>query len=105
MSLLDRNSDLSLADYLDQKKNTLLHKACFKNLTGIALAILEKARSQMNTEELKAFINHRNEEDGFTAIHFCSFKGNLRLIKELEAEHANIKEKNNFGINVLHVAA
>ena len=84
MSLIEWNHDLSIADYLDQKKNTLLHKACFKNLTGIALAILEKARTQMNPEELKLFVNHKNEEDGFTAIHYCSFKGNLRLIKELE---------------------
>lgn len=47
----------------------------------------------------------KNEEDGFAAIHFCSFKGNIRLIKFLESAGANIFEKNNFGINVLHVAA
>ena len=105
MNLIERTSDLSIADFLDPKKNTLLHRACFKNLTNIALAIIDKARSRMSPDELKKFVNLKNEEDGFTAIHFCSFKGNLRLIKAMEEVEADIYEKNNFGINVLHVAA
>jgi palmitoyltransferase len=44
-------------------------------------------------------------DDGFCALHFASFRGSLPLIELLVEFGANIHEKNNFGINVLHVAA
>lgn len=43
--------------------------------------------------------------DGFTALHFTSFKGNPSLADLLLKYGADITAKNNFGINVVHVAA
>jgi ankyrin repeat protein len=43
--------------------------------------------------------------DGFTALHFTSFKGNPSLADLLLKYGAEITAKNNFGINVVHVAA
>lgn len=51
------------------------------------------------------WINHKTDEDGFTALHFASFRGNISLIKMLVANGADINAVNNFGINVMHVAA
>jgi ankyrin repeat protein len=71
----------------------------------VAIAILDWAKINLSSDELRVYVNLKNDEDGFTAIHFCSFKGNLRLARLLENLGADIYEKNNFGINVLHVAA
>lgn len=47
----------------------------------------------------------KTEEDGFTALHFASFRGNIALIKLLMKNGADMYIRNNFGINVMHVAA
>jgi palmitoyltransferase len=51
------------------------------------------------------WINHKTDDDGFTALHFASFRGNLTLIKMLLENGADMNLRNNFGINVMHVAA
>jgi palmitoyltransferase ZDHHC13/17 len=51
------------------------------------------------------WINAKTEEDGFGALHFASFRGNINLIELLLANGADMYIRNNFGINVLHVAA
>lgn len=54
---------------------------------------------------MKLWINAKTEDDGFAALHFASFRGNISLIELLLANGADIYMRNNFGINVLHVAA
>lgn len=54
---------------------------------------------------MKLWVNHRTEEDGFTALHFASFRGNINIINLLLDHGADMNIRNNFGINVLHVAA
>ena len=56
-------------------------------------------------EFLKKYVNLKTEEDGFTAIHFASFKGFLELIEFLIELGADFNKTNNFGINVIHLAA
>ena len=51
------------------------------------------------------WVNHKTEEDGFIALHFASFRGNVNMIKLLLENGADMHMRNNFGINVLHVAA
>ena len=43
--------------------------------------------------------------DGFVALHFASFKGNPDACDILVNAGADIHAVNNFGINMLHVAA
>jgi palmitoyltransferase len=50
-------------------------------------------------------VNQKTEDDGFTAIHFASFRGNIPLIELLLSVGADMYARNNFGINVMHVAA
>ena len=44
-------------------------------------------------------------EEGFTALHFASFHGNMSLIHFLVTHGADVHAKNNQDINMLHVAA
>jgi ankyrin repeat protein len=47
----------------------------------------------------------RDLGDGFTALHFASFYGNIKLIRLLVSHGANIHAVNKIGINMVHVAA
>lgn len=51
------------------------------------------------------FVNLKTNIDGFTALHFCSFKGNTELCRLLIENGADKFIVNNFGINMLHTAA
>ena len=51
------------------------------------------------------WINIKDSGDGFVALHFASFKGNPDACELLIDNGADIYAKNNFGINMLHVAA
>lgn len=50
-------------------------------------------------------MNAKTKEDGFTALHFASFRGNILLAKQLLKFGADPFARNNFGINMQHVAA
>ena len=47
----------------------------------------------------------KDQGDGFVALHFASFKGNPDASDLLIEAGADINAINNFGINMLHVAA
>jgi len=59
----------------------------------------------MKQEDFIKWINLRTYEDGFSALHFCSFRGNIETIQVLLDNGADMYAKNNYGINVMHVAA
>ena len=44
-------------------------------------------------------------EDGFTALHFASYRGNIGMIEFLIKKGAQIDTLNNHGMNVLHIGA
>ena len=44
-------------------------------------------------------------QSGFSAIHFASFNGNLRMLNDLIKLGADVHSSNPQGMNVLHVAA
>ena len=55
---------------------------------------------------VSVWINTPSKSDeGFFPLHFASFHGNVKLIKLLVKNGANIWVKNKQGINMLHVAA
>jgi ankyrin repeat protein len=43
--------------------------------------------------------------EGFSAIHFASFHGSYSMLTKLSEASADIKQVNNQGCNVLHMAA
>jgi ankyrin repeat protein len=79
--------------------------SCFKNEEEIGKAILEKASSTINQDQLLQWVNHKTSDDGFTALHFASFRGNIELVEVLLNSGADMYLKNSYGINVMHVGA
>ena len=56
--------------------------------------------------KLKAWIDSPSRgKDGFTALHFASFHGNINMIRLLVKHGADVNVVNKQGINMLHVAA
>ena len=54
---------------------------------------------------MREWVNAKSNKDKFTALHFASFKGNLNAVKILIENDADVNEVNQFGLNMLHVAA
>jgi ankyrin repeat protein len=54
---------------------------------------------------IKKWVNEQTYKEGFTPLHFSSFRGNLEIIKKLLKIGADMHIVNHNGINVLHVAA
>lgn len=55
--------------------------------------------------EMKAWVNKKTAKEGFTALHFGSFRGNVNMIRSLIKYQADIRALNFYGLNVMHVAA
>lgn len=105
MKHLDNNQVVPIVDIIDARGYTLLHMICFKNVEEMAYAILERVNQVFTDNQVKLWINRKTDEDGFTALHFASFRGNITVINLLLDYGADMYMRNNFGINVLHVAA
>jgi len=106
MTFLSGNSDLMVSEIVDPNGKTLLHECTFNDSAKCTKAVLLHARSQkIVPDRIAAWINQKDSGDGFTALHFASFKGNPELCELLIEGGADIYAKNNFGINMLHVAA
>jgi ankyrin repeat protein len=66
---------------------------------------LMKKRLGMDAPSMvKNWVNARSDQ-GFTALHFASYRGNYELISLLIDEGAEVEVINNEGLNVLHMAA
>jgi ankyrin repeat protein len=79
--------------------------AAFKGFEDMAEAVIKNVKETINQSELKLWVNLKTVDDGFTALHFASFRGNIYIIQALLENGADMYAKNNFGINVMHVAA
>lgn len=102
---LTANSDVPIADIVDERGYTLLHETVFQNFEQSATALIRHAAMVLTSQALADWVNLKTTADGFTALHFASFKGNTRLCDLLLKYGADIQVKNNYGINVMHVAA
>ena len=120
-----------LTEYILNEKNeiwkvkrvddlTVLHNACAIDKTKMAETIIEqtKKRLKLNSESIlspeerennetifKDFINAKTLGDNQTALHYASFRGNIKIIKLLIENHADIKALTLGGYNMLHKAA
>jgi len=102
---LSRDSNTPVLTLRDSRLYTLLHIGCLNNQTEICSLFLSYVRSQNNSSaEIKEWVNMKTDE-GFTAVHFASFKGNIDLIKLLEENGADLFERNKKGLNAIHIAA
>ena len=115
---LENEDDLDLLNYLksmreplttfaDQNSLTLLHHAVLNGTDGKTELIINYAKKERHFEREKfnQWINARTNGEGWTALHYASFQGNVDAIHTLIKHEAKIHELNNNGLNMLHVAA
>jgi ankyrin repeat protein len=117
--LLMQPSDKAFIEYLkplrrgritqiyDKKKGmTLVHYGALKGSGSKIEIIINAAVEQGSSEkELRIWLNKQSKKDKFTALHFASFKGNLKGIKILVKFGSDINMKNAYGLSMVHVAA
>ena len=62
-------------------------------------------KEESKRNPVRKWINQKTEEDGFTALHFASFRGNIQIIQLLIEHQADIYLLNGHGLSMIHVAA
>ena len=99
---------------------TILHNACAIDKPNMTEIIIEQTKKRLkltkdsslseeeksvNEEIFKNFINAKTQGDNLTALHYASFRGNIKIIKLLIENHAEINALSTNGYNMIHKAA
>ena len=114
------NKDNKIWEIKKPENLTVLHNACALDKTDVIITIIEKTKIRLgldnksnitfeeksqNEKIFKDFINEQTEGDNQTALHYASFRGNIKIIKLLIANHADINSLTHTGYNMIHKAA
>ena len=114
------NPDNKVWEIKKSENLTVLHNACAVDKTDIIITIIEKTKIRLglnsdnnltsenkaeNEKIFKDFINAKTDGDNQTALHYASFRGNIKIIKLLIANHAEINALTTTGYNMIHKAA
>lgn len=95
----------------------MLHYATYKDKPAAVRALLDYVeRYQANPESsygtivfsktLSEWVNAKIKgPDGFTALHYAAFNGNIKVIRLLIEKGADVRAVNPMGMSVMHVAA
>ena len=83
--------------------STILHVSVYKKLYKITKIIIEYCKEN-NGQKLTNFINAPNKQ-GTTAIHFAAFKGNIKIIKLLIENGADIYALTKRNLNIFHYSS
>ena len=100
---------------------TLLHNACILDKTNVIETIINQTKIRLhlssnddslsqeekseNEKIFKDFINAKTDGDNLTALHYASFRGNIKVIKLLIENFAEINALSSHGLNMIHKAA
>ncbi len=80
MREIEKNPAVSIVDIIDHRGYTLMHMAAFKNLEEIGTKLMQRALDTVTEKQIHQWVNHKTTDDGFAALHFASFRGNINLI-------------------------
>ena len=133
LELISSNNTEKLSEFILDAQNkiweiklaenfTLLHNACATDKTDIIITIIEKTKIRLgldsddksnlsqekkseNLKIFKDFINAKTDGDNQTALHLASFRGNIKIIKILITNYAEINVLTSKGYNMIHKAA
>mmetsp|Transcript_17121 Transcript_17121/g.28881 ORF Transcript_17121/g.28881 Transcript_17121/m.28881 type:complete len:238 (+) Transcript_17121:1994-2707(+) len=92
---------------IDDKDQTLLHHAVQIGVGDKAQLLINFARKEQKVpeERIRHWINLQSNDEGWTALHFSAFQGNVDAIYTLLENGADYTIKNKNGLNLLHVSA
>ena len=114
------NKDNNIWEIKKTENITVLHNACAIDKTDVIITIIEKTKIRLklngandilpqekseNEIIFKDFINAKTDGDKQTALHYASFRGNIKVIKLLIANYAEINSLTHTGYNMIHKAA
>ena len=99
---LTKNNKIWTYRSKENNNSTILHISVYKKLYEITELFINDCKEKI-PDELKNFINVKNDQ-GVTAIHYASFRGNVKIIKLLIDNGADITIKTNRDLNVIHYA-
>ena len=88
----------------DNENSSVLHISIFLDLTEITFLLLNYIKKNISPDLFTSFINQKNNK-GVIALHYASLKGNIKIIKLLIENNANINEVTNTKLNIIHFAA
>ena len=77
------------------------------DLTLIVTLMLDEMKRKLGIEakdEIKKWINCQSEQ-GYTALHYAAYRGNIEIINKLIDNGAQVEVVNKRGLNVLHMSA
>ena len=98
-----KNSSAKYLNYINENGLTILHQSISLNLYELSKEIILSSKNNFSQKEFSGYINKRTNK-GQTPLHYASFVGNIRLIKLLILNGADISIKTNNKFNVLHLA-
>ena len=105
--ILKSENEIPFWMYKEAEGSTALIKSVFLNMTEISLVLIDEVKRNLGLENLKEFIEYINKkgDNGFNALHYAAFRGNIKILEKLIQSGADINLKNNSGLNVMHMAA
>ena len=84
----------------ENDNSTVLHISVYKKLYNITEKFINHCK-KYNPQGLKKFINKKNDQ-GVSPLHYASFRGNVKIIKLLIENGADIYIKTKRNLNVIH---
>ena len=99
------NEIIPFWEYFDSSKNSILSKTIFNEMYNDFDYLCNYLETNLkNKNEIKNYINTQNNQ-GYTPLHYASFKGKISIISRLIKLDADTSIKNEKGLTVLHIAA
>ena len=99
-----KNPSIKFWTFLNENGLTPLHQSISLNLYKLSKEMLKVAKNNLTQEEFLSFINSGTNK-GQTPLHYASYVGNIKLIKLLISNFAEINALTNTGYNMIHKAA
>ena len=98
-----KNNSIKIWTYINIDGLTSLHHSISLNLYELSKEIILSAKNNLSQNDFNSFINCGTNK-GQTPLHYASFVGNIKLIKLLIQNGADISAETNNGFNVLHLS-
>ena len=101
------NPEYKVWQLKDENGYTILHKSVFNDDIETTTLIINEVKKRVgmgSKDSLSKFINEKTNE-GLTALHYASYKGNIPLLQLLIKSGASVDAVTNLGKNVMHMAA